>query len=254
MEQSLNMFDLVFVGLVGILAFIGLTRGVIREAFSIINICLAAAITVLMRPIISGMLIEKVKLQVVADIISNSIVFTISLVTISLICSGMLKTLSDKLPIYINQPFGFILGFFKGYLIMSAVIITMFSIYEVPSSEQGTAMLPTFITNAKTYNIVKKGADFISPIADKLFENSITSTDSFKDIIQKDSSKESDKKTSEPSKTENKAINFNNRFDREYQQSLEQQKLDNFGYPKKQIRKKNGLVEIFADDEDLIIE
>jgi uncharacterized membrane protein required for colicin V production len=255
MEQSLNMFDLVFIGLVGILAFIGLTRGAIRETFSIINICLSAAITVLMRPLVSSILIEKIKLQVIADIISNSIIFTISLVVISLICSGTLKTLSDKIPIYINQPFGFILGFLKGYLIMSVVIITMFSIYEVPINGSAENVLPDFITHAKTYNIVKKGANFIKPISDKLFENSLKSTDSLKNLINRDGSlEESNQETSKPNKSEDEAININNRFDREYQQTAEQQKIDDFGYPKKQIRKKNGLVEIFADDEDLVIE
>lgn len=251
MEQSLNMFDLIFIGLVGILALIGLTRGIIREAFSIINISLSAAIAVMARPLISGILIDKVKLQVVADVISNSIVFTISLVLISLACSGMIKTLSSKVPLYINQPFGFVLGFLKGYLIMSVVVITMFSIYEIPAGGSD-GVLPPFIINAKTYNFVKKGADFIRPLADKLFENSLKSTDPLKNLIKR----EAIKKDSEPEKSNDATKGTNNRFDREYQinDGGEQIELKDIGYDRKQIRKMNGLIEIFTDDPDLVVE
>ncbi|MFC1659201.1 CvpA family protein [Pseudomonadota bacterium] len=227
MEQSFNIFDIIFLSLIGVFSLIGLLRGFVKETFSIINLILAALITVYTRPMITALLIEKVKIPIIADTISSAVVFTTTIVVISLITSNLSKAISELVPGYVNNPIGLLFGFLKAYLIMAIVVVTMFSVYEVDEWGNGEEKLPSIVLDARTYNFVKYGANLIRPLMDKTLERKmLEQEDAIGDILEDETIQEKGE---------------------EVGKKVIRKKLEDKGYTDDQIDKMELLIDVVTD-------
>lgn len=227
MESSFNIFDIVFFSLVGLFSLIGLLRGFVRETFSIVNWIIAGLVAVYTRPILSALILKKVKIEIVADTISNSIAFTTTLIVVSLLTANLSKLTSEKVPVYINNPVGLLFGFLKAYLIMAVVVVTMFSIFEVDEYGNNEEDLPAIVKNAKTYPFVKFGANLARPSTDKFFKEEIPTKD---DMINR--------------LLENEAVQ---KKGVELGINIIKKKLEDKGYTDDQINKMDMLIDVVAD-------
>jgi membrane protein required for colicin V production len=163
--MELTLFDFIIFGILGFFALIGLMRGFVKEIFSIANWIIASIITIYLRPIITGLILTKINIPIVADLISNSFLFTTALILVSIITSNISKGISGIFPTPINVFFGLIFGFFKGYLISALIFSIIISIYGENKEK------PLWFEESKLYQPLSIGSNFVEPFTNSLFGN-----------------------------------------------------------------------------------
>lgn len=224
----LTFFDFGVLGLTFFFILLGLLRGFVREVFSIINWIAASIATIYLRPVISGMILEKINIPIVADLISNSFLFTTTLIIVSIITSNIARIFRNSVPGPVNVTLGAGFGMVKGYLLSALIFATVFNIYG--GSDLSERVGPEWLQSSQTYRPLSLGAHVIKPLTDALFgsfsENRTGTEDKGKilDLIEKKDEVETKSNSSEGTTLKEK-----------------------IGYPKDQIKKMDRLLNTISD-------
>jgi len=223
--MELTLFDFIIFGIITFFALIGLMRGLVKEIFSIANWVIASVVTIYLRPVISNLILMKINIPIVADLISNSFLFTTTLIFISIITSNIARNIKNIFPISINVFFGFIFGTVKGYILSALIFAIILNIYGDKTTQ------PDWFTMSKSYEPLSIGADVMKPFTDSLFGS-----------LSEEKSKKPAKKTDEPEEIED------NDSDYPTQPSKKNSSTEETGYKKEQIKKMDRLIETISDN------
>jgi len=173
MDVNENLFDIIFLTIVLVLGLLAFLRGFIREIFSVLNWILAIFLTYALSPVIMMFIDDNSLSSLIIGLISQTILFTVSLIIISIFTSKISRPLSDRMPFLINQPLGLAFGIGKAYLMVAlifSIITTIYSydILELPqSSKQVEGRVgPDWLQNSISYEILEVGAEFLQPVVD----------------------------------------------------------------------------------------
>lgn len=239
------MFDIIFIAVLVIFSILSLIKGFLRSFFSLVNWILSSVIAYVATPyaitFFSGKYPEIMLYPVLAIVI-----FFISVIILGMFTFAISKALLSIFPDIIDKSLGFAFGFAKGYLLTAFVFAMTIAIHSnnlPPISEQQTEsedgrVGPPWLTEAQTYDIVKLGADYIQPIIDgvigQLSLNDAANSDNF----------ENNEELQEKIEKIDKGGTLKNLNEmRKFYKELKEDDKAQQGYSKKEIEKKDRLIE-----------
>jgi len=179
----------------------------------------------------------KINIPIIADLISNSFLFTTTLIFISIITSNIAKVIGNKFPSSINVSFGLIFGTLKGYMLSALAFSIIMNVYGSSKNE------PEWFSSSKSYQPLLIGSDIIKPFTDSLFGSL------------------SEKKSDDDKKPKNEINNFIKKLEKtkdnlKYLEratedaAIEEQieeVIEDEGYKKDQIKKMDRLINSITD-------
>jgi len=168
--DTLTIFDLTILGIIGFTTLIGLLRGFVKETFSIINLVLASIVAIYGEPLLSPIILKKINIPIVAELISNTFLFTTALIIISIAVSNIVKNLNKKIPKSINIPLGLFLGFIKGYLISVLIFVTVFTAFGGKDIDEDEEIGPEWFYSSRSYRPISLGIYIVEPLTDSMFK------------------------------------------------------------------------------------
>jgi membrane protein required for colicin V production len=155
--------DLWLATIVLFLAAIGTFRGFLKEITSILNWFGSLYLTSLAKPVAVNALRSKITTPFLLDIVSNAVLFVLSMIALSIFSNYLVVKIEEILPSSVNRTLGAIFGFIKGFLISMIVLASLRILYRGPDINK-----PNWLENSLAYN--------------KYFDNS--NSDSFVDALE----------------------------------------------------------------------
>jgi membrane protein required for colicin V production len=162
LESGLDIFLVLILFLTSI---IGLIRGFLKEAATVINWFGSIYLTSVLKPSAAKLFPESVKFPFSLDIITNAVLFVTLLLTLSLINKFLVERLKTLIPFSTNSGLGFLSGFFEGVLLIAFVLSCLNVIYGEKR--------PEFLSKSLVNQIVDKNAGSLVRMIDNLLGNFI---------------------------------------------------------------------------------
>jgi membrane protein required for colicin V production len=168
-----DILDAVIVITVGILALIGLSRGLIKELSGLIAVVLGVLGGFRLSDPIAGFVLEKFGLNPgVASVVAFTIVF-LAIATVVFILSSFLSRFVRGINLgWVDKLFGLIFGLAKGAYIVSffLIFLSLFSSIGAVNKAIGTSKLSPYFTDLapKTYRLITGKDIGITKITDYL--------------------------------------------------------------------------------------
>lgn len=225
--MALTGFDYLILLIMAFFTLLGLIRGFIGELSSLINWIGSSIITIFLQPSLNSIIYEKVHNSTLSNFLSGSIIFTISIIMLSIITTKLDNKINTKFPYSVNITLGTFFGFIKGFLISSMIFLIILKLFgDTPDINKKTG--PEWIKNSKTYNILTFGLYIISPFTDSFFDKMK------QEYIIPEKNKDNNKmKIEEKTNDVNDLKKIRNIKD-----------IDKEGYKKEQIKRLSRLIEI----------
>ena len=119
--SNFSIIDYIFLSFVFFFAFLGLNNGFVLTLLSFLKWIVAFILVKILLPIVTPYTENIIKSEFTNDLIVGTIIFILSIFLIMLIMKGIKKTMSWTGLGPIDKFFGFIFGFFKGYVYFIAL-------------------------------------------------------------------------------------------------------------------------------------
>lgn len=229
MSETLNLFDLIFIGFGILFIFIAFLRGFVKEIFALLNWILALVLSHLLTPYAAKFFASYSASKLVIDIFSRIGIFIIVFLVTAISTNSLCKALKEKMPKFLDRSLGVLYGIGKTLLIFGFIYSLIVNVYGSligKTSEEKTVRLPIWLTEAKCHNILKITGTALDPLVKAVFEAIMKNFDQVAP-----QQKNLDKKIDEV---------IENKTDSEQLEEV----IDDYGYRKKDIEKMNRLIEI----------
>lgn len=238
MPATFTLFDLIFIAFTIIFIVTAFVRGFVKEIFSLLNWVVALAASYLAAPFVDKFLYSYVHNKLLVGISVRAGLFILILVVMSLLTSGMRKSLQDKVPESFNKSLGILYGFGKTLLIFGlfyAVMANSYSSLLGSEAKENSQNVPKWLAESKSVNLIKISADILNPLVGKVIDSVMVNVD--KSVVKpKNLDDKIDQVIEEKIAAEAKKLEKD-----ENQDQLDKQDL---GYSKKDLEKMNHLIEI----------
>ncbi len=228
--MDLTYFDYFIFLIIFFLTLVGLLRGFIKELFSLLTWIGSGILIVVLRPVITNLILQKISNTILANIISSSLIFIIAIIGLSVLTSNISKTITTKFPSSINITLGIAFGFMKGFIISSLIFATIINIFDDGFSLE-EKFGPGWLQRSTTYKPLSFGAYFILPIVDPLLNEMKDNYSVSDEEIEKNSIKDHLNEKLIPSKADKK-------------DDKSDKKEEKNGYSKDQIEKLDHLIDL----------
>lgn len=193
MSSGLSIIDLIFVvfGLIFIVsAFI---RGFVKEIFSLLNWVIAIAMSYVLTPIISPLFYSYSSSFGIVDIVIKTIIFIFSFIIAAFSTMTIAKTVKELVPAPIDKSLGVFYGIIKTLLIFGLLYSVMLNFYAMllnSDKEKAVASSPEWLTDSKTYNIIRYSGQILDPIVTSFFKSAYSNFEDLNDDKVKDKIKQ----------------------------------------------------------------
>ena len=175
----LNLFDVAVVLIILITALLAFFRGFIKELLSVISWITAMSVSYLLSPVIVSNFFQNSKYpEMLIDIGTRTVLFTVILIIMSIISSKICAATNGKIPGSIDKSLGFVIGFSKSYFIVFlffSILITFYS-HEllIPKNDDNEKVIknskkrvgPSWLQQSISYGFLKVGAEIVQPVTD----------------------------------------------------------------------------------------
>lgn len=169
-HTTLNIFDLLVLGTIGLSAMLSFFRGFVREFLSLGTWVGAAIITLYAFPHVAEMLRPHVKSEMVASGFAGLFTFMGSLIILSVISGLFLKFLKSGSDIgLLNNGMGLLFGVARGVLLVSVT----FYIFSLATAKEN---YPDWMRGAVTLPYVETSAAWVAHMAPSYLDE-VTGTD-----------------------------------------------------------------------------
>lgn len=166
--MELTLFDYIIFFIIGFFSILGLARGFIGELSSLISWVGAILITMLLNPYLSAIIYAKLNSEVFSNLSSGGIIFTVSIILLSIITSKIDQKITTKIPTSINITLGAFFGLIKGILISTIIFLIIVELFGNTEKLLGKKA-PKWLQSSKTYKLLLFSAETISPFTDSFF-------------------------------------------------------------------------------------
>lgn len=235
--MELTLFDYIIFFIIGFFSILGLARGLIGELSSLISWVGAVLLTMLLNPYLATFIYAKLQNPIFSNLSSGGIIFTVSIIILSILTSRIDQKITAKIPTSINITLGTFFGLIKGILISTIIFLIIVELFgDTKASLNKKA--PKWLQISKTYKLLLFSAETISPFTESFFNkvgenynNIDINVDNIKDDVLKESQKiKEDKEKLDGKEDNNKNIEDLKRFNNESANELEnttKNKIDN---------------------------
>lgn len=103
--------------------------------------------------------------------LTRTIIFTISFITFALTTSDLRESVQTKMPGLFDKSLGVLFGFFKTLLIFGVIYSLYFNIQSMALGKDLQVKEPKWLTEAKSYSLVKFSGETVDPLVRKFFES-----------------------------------------------------------------------------------
>jgi membrane protein required for colicin V production len=249
MSTTFNLLDLIFITFTFIFVITAFFRGFVKEMFALLNWILAFVISYLLAPYAAKFIITYYHNSAVADILARIIIF----ITIFLICaistSGLCKILKEKIPRIFDRSLGIFYGLIKTLLVFGIFYSLIANSYRLLAQNNSStkkeakisANLPSWLKEAKCYNILKLAGNVLDPAAKMIFD---AVTKNFDNKVVKSQSLEEKSSLDEKINELTKSTDETDKIADFASGKAATKNSGNSGYSKKDIEKMNRLIEI----------
>ena len=170
-EASLNMFDLIVLGIVGISALVGVLRGFLREVLSLGSWFVAMIITISTFTEVRALVEPHIQSQAVAGAVTALGTFVVTLISLSIISGIFIRYLKSSTDLgFFDNGLGLVFGVVRGLL---AVALG----YYVMSIMLCEKDYPEWVQTAYTKDFIEDMAIFAAERSAGLLDEGITSCD-----------------------------------------------------------------------------
>ena len=170
MTTTFNLFDIVFFIFTFIFVISAFFRGLIKEIFSLCNWIVSLAISYFLAPYASDILAKYFNGKLFLEGLVRTVIFTISFITIALSTSELRDSVRKKMPGLFDKSLGVLFGFFKTMLIFGFAYSLYINVYSLTLNNDSLEE-PTWLTQSKSYGIIKFSGETINPLVKKFFES-----------------------------------------------------------------------------------
>ena len=222
--MDFTTFDYIIFSILGFFTLIGLIRGFIVELFSCLSWAGSIILTILLRPVITNMILEKTSNTMLANIIAGTLIFVFTIIGLSILTSNLARKFTTKFPTSINITLGIAFGFLKGFLISLLIFISMINVFS-DSFNFNKDVGPKWFKNSAVYVPLSFATSLIFPSIDPII-------DEMKSDFLKQDKKDNDflkRFTTDNNEKENKE---------------DKNEKDNGGYNKNQVEKLEHLIDL----------
>ncbi|HSQ98002.1 MAG TPA: CvpA family protein [Rickettsiales bacterium] len=230
--MELTYFDYFIFTIMIFFTLLGFLRGFIKEFFSLITWIGSAFLVILLRPVITNLILQKISNELFANISSSILIFVIAIIGLSILTSNVSRIITMKFPSSINASLGIVFGFTKSFIISSLIFTTIINIFDEGFSlkeKQG----PKWLKESITYKPLSFGAYFILPLINPVLYEFKENYNSDKD---NDSSEEDTKSKIDQNSDVLRRIDEKEKSD--------DKKKENDGYNKDQMEKLDHLIDL----------
>lgn len=169
-QTTLNLFDLIVIGVVSLSAIMSFFRGFVREFLSLGTWVGATVITLYAFDDVSAMLRPHVNSEMVANGFAALFTFMGTLIILSVFTSLLLKFLKPGADVgLLNNLLGFLFGVARGALLVAVT----FYIYSLTSAKEN---YPDWVTHSVTLPYVETVSAWVANIAPDYLDE-VTGTD-----------------------------------------------------------------------------
>jgi membrane protein required for colicin V production len=149
--------DIVVAVVLLISGVIGLFRGFVKETLTIAGWIGAILITLYGYPFVSPLLASFITDNFVANIITASVLFLVSLILLTILTHMIANRVQGSMLSHLDRALGFVFGLARGLLLVAII-------YLGGAWFLGEDKLPDQITEAKSLPFVKMSADFLASL------------------------------------------------------------------------------------------
>ena len=242
MSATLNMFDLIFLGLTLIFIVVAFFRGFVKEIFAITNWILSFTICYFLSPFITDFLASKYGNKLAIDVAVKFFVFTVAFITIALSTSSMADAMKEKLPSYMDRSLGVLYALLKTFIVLGFVYSLTLNLYSylIGAKDEHAPKqdVPTWLQDAKLYNIARIGGGLMDPIVKLLLSLESENINEMLPNLDAISGGNGIKFDSEKPEEADKIL------DEKPNENAPKENENDMGYNKKDIEKMNRLMEI----------
>jgi membrane protein required for colicin V production len=242
------MIDLIFILFSIVFVVTAFLRGFVKEVFSLLNWAISLMITYYFSPIIAPLFYSYASSTLIIDLVVKTILFIFTFIAFAFLTSTIAKIAQDKIPVSIDKSLGVFFGMIKTLIIFGIIYSVILNLYvnlADKSKEEASIKAPDFLTNAKSYNIIRYSGEIIDPIVESFF---LSTT---KDIMQGNVLNEFIKENKidqnivkEIENSKDKINNIRQNKDNNISDSDIKNLKNNIGYDKNDIQKMNRLIDI----------
>lgn len=239
MSTSFNFVDLAFIAFALIFVITAFLRGFVKEVFSLTVWALSITLAYVLAPYVSKALSSYSDSKLVIDISSRMLIFVTFFIIFSISTSGLRDALKEKMPKIFDRSLGVLFGIVKTLLVFGllySVTIQATAFVSGKKLEDGKQEAPSWMKEAKSYNILKMSGEVLNPLAKQLFDGVAKN---FKQVLPP-----------QPEDLDSKIDELMDKKDQiddglDPMKESAQKAVDNkAGYNKKDIEKMNRLIEI----------
>ena len=156
--NNLNTADFVIMIIILIAMLFGYLRGFIREFFSLFSIFFSGYLSIYFYPNISLFLTKFIKMGIINDIVSLSVLFFFIYSCFGILIRAIAKKINSTSLEIFDKNFGILFGFLKAMVIFSILnIILIITIWK--------ENYPKWALEAKSFNMISYSSEFILKIA-----------------------------------------------------------------------------------------
>ena len=156
--NNLNTADFVVMIIILIAMLFGYLRGFIREFFSLFSIFFSGYLSIYFHPNISLFLTKFIKMGIINDIVSLSVLFFFIYSCFGILIRAIAKKINSTSLEIFDKNFGILFGFLKAMVIFSILnIILIITIWK--------ENYPKWALEAKSFNMISYSSEFILKIA-----------------------------------------------------------------------------------------
>lgn len=174
-----NIFDIIVVIFLILMAVLSLLKGFGKDLISTTSLIAAIVTSHIFGSQIGNFLKLHIHSTYLSYVISGSVIFIATLIASNLILKKLFGPLFKKIPALVDNSFGFLFGFVKGYVILSfmfGIIISisssdLFYFMKGKNSEQSGRYGPNWLQNSESYEILDIGAKQIEFITKDILSN-----------------------------------------------------------------------------------
>ncbi len=239
------ILDLVFVVFTLIFILTAFLRGFVKEIFLLFNWVTALLMSYFLAPLVSSLFKSSSIKGLVIYTVIGSVIFIATLIITSLSTSGLVKSLRSITPSSIDKSLGIFYGIIKTLLIFGvlyAVILNLFSAFLGTDKNSSIKESPDWLTNAKSYNIIRYSGELVDPIVESFFNSTYKDMqDKIKDMPLNDLGKKMEDIATDKIESESKIL---------IEEAVKDKNLDdevgNPGYKKQDIENMRRLMDILS--------
>ncbi len=152
-----NLFDLIVIAVVGLLAFFGLRRGLIEEAIRLIGLVLASFAGIKYYKLVAGLVKSIFSFsEGVQTVVGFIIVFLVVYLTLQIVSYLLKRFIRSLNLVWLDRAAGFVFGTFKGIAVMTIFVWMISAFPELGIEKRLKGSSPTYILLVKVkYGVVR---------------------------------------------------------------------------------------------------